>query len=94
MCSVIPQKKLQPITLVKTMREITWAEAIEIAKRRRDNMNGAHLYVVFNGAKGDFSSLYGAGVIGRFMQDDDGDWFIDTGLTNAYLHDNATVWVG
>ena len=76
------------------MREITWAEAIEIATRRRDNMNGSPLYVVFNGRKGDFSSLQSTGIVGQLGEDEYGNWLIYTGTSYFYLHPDSTVWVG
>lgn len=76
------------------MREITWTEAIEIATRRRDNMNGMPLYVVFNGREGDFDSLRNLGIVGQMEEDDYGDWMVNTGNTHNYLHYNSTVWVG
>ena len=77
------------------MRELTWTEAIEIAKRRRDNMNGMPLFVMFNGAKGDFTSLRGMGIIGQLMEDvDRGEWYVNTGLCHFYQHSETTVWVG
>ena len=76
------------------MQEITWAEAIEIATRRRDNMNGMPLYVVFNGRKGDFNSLSNLGIIGQMEEDEYGDWRVYTGNTYIYVHHNSPVWVG
>lgn len=77
------------------MREITWAEAIEIAARRLVNMNGTPLYVLFNGRKGDFSSLQSTGILGQMVQDSEsGKWLADSGTSRFYLHDGATVWVG
>ena len=69
------------------MIEITWPEAIEKAKRRP-------LYVLFNGAKGDFESLKSTGIVGPVTQDDTGKWFVDTGAARVYPSDNDTVWVG
>ena len=76
------------------MREITWAEAIEIATRRRDNMGGLPLYVVFNGLKGDFDSLRNLGIVGQMEESGFGDWRVYTGTSYIYLHPNSTVWVG
>ena len=77
------------------MFEITWDEAIEIAKRRRDNMNGTPLFVMFNGAEGDFASLRGMGIIGQLVEDvDRGEWYVNTGLCHFYQHSETTVWVG
>ena len=76
------------------MREITWAEAIEIATRRRDNMQGMPLYVVFNGREGDFDSLRNLGIVGQLEEDEYGDWCVYTGNTYNYVHPNSTVWVG
>ena len=81
------------------MREITWDEAIEIAKRRRDNMNGKPLYVVFNGLKGDFDSLRNFGIVGQLEMDETGEcldrqWYVNTGTSHIYLLSNSTVWVG
>ena len=77
------------------MLELTWTEAIEIAKRRRDNMNGMPLFVMFNGAKGDFASLRSMGIIGQLVEDTDrGEWYVNTGLCRFYQHSATTVWVG
>ena len=77
------------------MREITWDEAIEIAQRRRDNMNGTPLFVMFNGAKGDFESLRSMGIIGQMVEDENrGEWYVNTGLCRFYQHSDTTVWVG
>ena len=52
------------------MREITWKEAIHIAKRREEcnNLLGP-VSVVCNGAKDDFMSLKSTGVIGVLAND-------------------------
>ena len=77
------------------MRELTWTEAIEIAKHRRDNMNGMPLYVMFNGAEGDFASLRTMGIIGQLVEDTDrGEWYVNTGPCRFYQHSGTTVWVG
>ena len=77
------------------MREITWDEAIEIAQRRRDNMGGIPLHVMFNGAKGEFDSLRTLGMLGRMEEDiARGEWYVHTGLAKYYMHSGATVWVG
>ena len=77
------------------MFEITWDDAIEIAQRRRDSMNGAPLYAMFNGAKGDFDSLRTLGMLGRMEEDiARGEWYIHTGFSKYYMHSGATVWVG
>ena len=76
------------------MREITWTEAIEIATRRRDNMGGLPLYVVFNGLKGDFDSLRNLGIVGKMEEDYYGNWRICAGTGTWYLPTNSTVWVG
>ena len=75
------------------MREITWEEAIEMARRRRDNMD-MPLFVLFNGLKGDFDSLRNLGIIGHLEEDEYGDWRVYTGTSYIYLHPNSTVWVG
>ena len=76
------------------MREISWREAILIARRREqcNNIVGP-LSVVCNGAKGDFSSLQSTGVVGVLAYDGE-RWFVDTGAAHVYLSNNATVWVG
>ena len=76
------------------MHEITFEVAIEIAKHRRDNMNGTPLLVLFNGDKGDFNSLRNLGIIGQLEEDENGDWRISTGYVYTYLHPSCTVWVG
>ena len=77
------------------MRELTWTEAIEIAKYRRDNMNGTPLFVMFNGAEGDFDSLRNMGITGQLVEDTDrGEWYVNTGLSHFYQYSGATVWVG
>ena len=63
------------------MREITWPEAIEIAKRRNWLDALGPLSVVCNGAKGDFASLQSTGIVGVVACDDDARWFVDTGRT-------------
>lgn len=72
------------------MREITFAEAIEIAVRRRD----MPLFVLYNGLRGDFNSLRSLGIIGQLEEDKDGYWRINTGHTSNYLLPNSAVWVG
>ena len=78
------------------MQEITWEEAIEIAiaMRRRDNMDGIPLYVVFNGLNGDFDSLRNLGIVGQMEEDEYGEWRVYTGTSYIYLYPNSTVWVG
>ena len=75
------------------MQEITWEEAIEMARRRRDNMD-MPLFVLFNGLKGDFDSLRNLGIVGQLEEDEYGDWRVYTGTSYIYLHPNSTVWVG
>ena len=76
------------------MHEITWREAIKIAKRREEcnNIVGP-LSVLCNGARGDFTSLQTTGIVGVLSYDGE-RWFVDTGGAHVYLHDGATVWVG
>ena len=76
------------------MREITWPQAIEIAKWRESTSALGPLSVVCNGAVGDFSSLQSTGIIGQIRQDKSGDWFVGAGATHLYLHNSATVWIG
>ena len=79
----------------KAMFEITWPEAVEIAKRRASHASPAPLFVVFNGANGDFASLKTLGIDGVVTKEMGGDdWFVDAGSAHVYLHDGATVWVG
>ena len=76
------------------MFEMTWPEAINIARGRLDRYTPSHLYVICNGAKGEFESLQSTGIVGLVAQDNNGRWFVDTGAAHVYLTDNATVWVG
>ena len=74
------------------MFETTWPEVVEIAKRRATHTLPIPLFVVCNGAKGDFASLQSFGVVGTVATDGE-RWFVDTGGAHIYLHAHATVWV-
>lgn len=75
------------------MYEITWPQAIEIA-RRREHTSALPLSIVCNGARGDFLSLQSTGIPGQVLQDTSGEWFVRASGAHLYLHDGATVWVG
>lgn len=76
------------------MFEVTWPEAIAIAKGRLDRYTPTQLYVIYNGAKGDFASLQSTGIVGWVTQDNTGGWFVDDGTAHVYPADSETVWVG